>query len=193
MSGTKAGWSPERRAAQAERMRAHNADAQFVKKKNTALASSGKARAARVANMQKVNSDPAIQAKCKAWRESDEGRAAASRGGRAAIELRRTDPVVKLRHQVATLKGNRSPAKRAAASRQLKAMWSDIEFVGRQTLRAKLIAGDPHTMRRAWETRRAGKVPGGYRRRYSELRDRIGAQAAMAVVQREAKMARVNG
>jgi hypothetical protein len=192
MSGTASAWSPERRAAQAERLRALNASADFVARKNSGLEASDKVVIARRNNMLKIANDETIQAKCRAWRETPEGKDAASRGGKASIAKRRNDPLTKLQHQVATAKSNQTKRKRDASAALLKALWLDPQFVARQTERAILLSRDPATMVKHWDTRRAGKVPKAGRKRYYELRDKIGAKAALAIVKRELVIARVN-
>ncbi|ETR79167.1 hypothetical protein X566_15460 [Afipia sp. P52-10] len=64
MSGTSAGWTPERRAAQARLMRAQNADPAFVDRRNKGPQNLPAAeRAARSARIKAMNADPAFQAK----------------------------------------------------------------------------------------------------------------------------------
>lgn len=192
MSGTKAAWTPQRRAKQAAHMRAMNADPQFVARKVAGLDASPKARAARVRNASRISGDPDARAKRLAWCQTPEGKSALSRAGKASIAKRLADDDTRMHHKLRCAVSGRCAKRRARSSQTLKQRWQEPDFVLRQTAKAITIGRDPAAHKKAWATRRAGKIPHGYVTRYRELRDMVGAQAAMAVVQREAKMARVN-
>lgn len=120
-------WTPQRRAAQAERMRKLNADDDL--------------------------------------------------GGKRLAALR------------ASTKAHRQRVKLGKSKRGIKMPESQRAFVAHHLW---IINHDPAIRAKAAETRRVGPVPKGFVPRYRQLRDRIGPAAAMNIVRREAKMARVN-
>lgn len=124
---TESTWSPERRAAQRERMRTLNRDPEHTTKRSIGLALSEKARQQR---------------------------------------------------------------KRVSKSRKGKPLPIEIRATRAAQLRA--VQADPKSRAKISAARRCGPVPEGKGRRYRELRDKIGVEAAMAIVKREAHMARVN-
>jgi hypothetical protein len=187
MSGTRAGWSPERRAAQAERMRRINGDPDVMTKRAETLATSPKVRAARQRNARKMALDPECQAKSRAWRATPEGKASLAAAARRLNELRAVDGPIRDAWLSGQALSNASDAKRAAASRTLKLLHQRDDYRERQTILLKWIHGDPDVQARRVATRRAGKVPKGASKRYRALRDRIGPEEAMRIVQSEAR------
>jgi hypothetical protein len=182
-------WTPERRAAQAERMRKQNASPDFRKVRVEALNTSLKAHAARKANIAKLLTCPKARAASLAWLNSDEGRAASLRGSQVAAERLAADPVMRLKRAIQMSEVNRTHEKKALVGQQMKKQWRDPLFAGQRMLFAALMARKPEIHAKGQATRRAGKVPEGYQKRYRQLRDRIGAEAAMNIVKREADLA----